>query len=673
MSDSLHFGAPLFLGLAPIALLIGLALARHARASAPALAAAQIARRRVAHDTLRPAPELSGRLGLFGERARPWWLLGAALACVALARPQWGLIPEQRFQQTREVLLALDLSRSMTASDVAPNRLERAKLLILGLLPELAGERVGLVVFAGSAFLQSPLSADTEVLRDLLPELRPEFLPQGGTNYAQMLQTALEAFSTEGQSDRFLVVLSDGEAHDDRWREPLAALVARGVRVLGLGLGTAAGTVLEAPGGGVLKDARGAAVLSRLEPATLEELARESGGVYRDAALWVDLAELIRSTVARGRQGQFAETSEPRQIERFQWALLPAFACWFLALWLELPARARERALRPAPAVEVARAALAALALGGAAAALWAAPIRAAEVAAPAPSAPTSLSELVARLAVQPALAASDFAQLAETTLRALEPGIAAAPGAARAGTLEPALRRALVRDGTEAVGAGEQLDPAAADWKQLRERLAALAQEPPTPPPQGQPETPQAKESSPEGQQGSDGDSAMGEPAEQEAGERSAPQPQDGADGDSQSQPSEGGAGSESAEPPAQGSGSERESAEAKPGTAPTPGEAVGSLDAKQPEPGEQPEASPPAPAASAQSEGSAGDSERAQGTQYAGGSGPTPELTQHPELAGALERQRRVREGDSPAHLFEAIRRAEGEAPREPEGKPW
>src|SRR5262249_40076271 len=119
--------------------------------------------------------------------------LGAAGALLALARPQWGSIEETSYDQAREVLIALDLSRSMLAEDVAPARLARAKLLIESLLDQLHGERVGLAVFAGTSFLQSPMSADYEVLRDFLAELEPSYLPQGGTDYHNMLGTALKA------------------------------------------------------------------------------------------------------------------------------------------------------------------------------------------------------------------------------------------------------------------------------------------------------------------------------------------------------------------------------------------------------------------------------------------------------------------------------------------------
>jgi Ca-activated chloride channel family protein len=215
--------------------------------------------------------------------------------------------------------------------------LARAKLLIGNLLDELQGERVGLACFAGTAFLQVPLSSDYEVLRDILPGLDPSFLPQAGTDFTGMLRVAGEAFGQSTAADRFLIVLSDGEAHDEEWRTGLAELKKKGVKIISLGVGTAAGSLLSDPQGGVVKDGRGAAVLTRLEPATLEELARETGGAYREAANWVDVAELLSETVQQGKTGDFAKTREARQAERFQWALAPAVFLLALSLAFEIP------------------------------------------------------------------------------------------------------------------------------------------------------------------------------------------------------------------------------------------------------------------------------------------------------------------------------------------------
>src|SRR5688572_20296383 len=177
------------------------------------------------------------------SRIHPWLCAGLALAIVAAARPQWGRLEEPVFDQAREILIAIDLSRSMLTPDVKPSRLDRAKLLTQSLLEKLAGERVGLVVFSGTAFLQSPLSADYEILREFLPSLDPDFLPEGGTNYRALIDASLDAFASTASADRFLIVLSDGESTVEGWRERVDQLKTKNIRVLGLGVGTTAGAM----------------------------------------------------------------------------------------------------------------------------------------------------------------------------------------------------------------------------------------------------------------------------------------------------------------------------------------------------------------------------------------------------------------------------------------------
>jgi Ca-activated chloride channel family protein len=421
-------------------------------------------------------------------RPRPWLCLGLCLALLALARPQWGRLEEPVFDQSREILLAVDLSRSMLTPDVKPSRLDRAKLLIQSLLEKLQGERVGLVVFAGTAFLQSPLSADYEILREFLPALGPEFLPQGGSNYGALLDASIQAFGATNSADRFLVVLSDGEATDDEWKSHLPKLKEKGIRVLGLGVGTAEGAMIPDGAGGLVKDERGAVVMSKLESATLQELARATDGVYRDASSWVDLATLVRETIETGRRGEFVEKNTVRLVERFQWPL--ALAVWFLCVsfYYEFPVRPRVRDLRLSPPdrPEAARAsavvtallllaglvlwpatghaavklAPAAPATPGAASAAGNAPGASASVADAAP-----LGKIVGRLAGLDAPSGRDWAEFARETVTwgsRLKSGGQPVP-------------ETPVRDALAAVKLGAKLDPKTADWTKLREELEAL------------------------------------------------------------------------------------------------------------------------------------------------------------------------------------------------------
>ncbi len=416
------------------------------------------------------------------RRVRWRFYLGLAAAIVALARPQWGRIDEPIFDESRDILIALDLSRSMHAPDVRPSRLERAKLLIASLLDRLEGERVGLVVFAGTAFLQSPLSADYEILRDFLPSLDSDLLPQGGSNYRQLLDTSLEAFSPNSAADRYLIILSDGEATDDEWRASVDKLNKQNVRVIGLGVGTAEGSMIPDGSGGFVKDERGAVVLSRLETRTLQELAETTNGVYTDASTWVDLPRLIESTVETGRKELLAERRRVRLAERFQWALAPALLLLAWSFWREFPVRPRVRDLQlktstppslpraagratPPPLPTAIPFLIIGLTLSfgpRASAQEQSAPPDTAAIAQP-------LSKLVALLSTRDSLTAANHAEIARTTITYGE----------RLEAVQHPVPEGPVRDALLAVDAGQKRDPQAADWDELRARLEKFLEKP--------------------------------------------------------------------------------------------------------------------------------------------------------------------------------------------------
>jgi Ca-activated chloride channel family protein len=496
------FASPqvLWLLLAPLALLIWeLSQRRRVRtlATRPKILRAEVAEGDL-HLVRDPARVANARV-------RPWLAAGLVFAVLALARPQWGRIEEPVFDQSREILLAVDLSRSMLSPDVKPTRLDRAKLLIQSLLEKLQGERVGLVVFSGTAFLQSPLSADYEILREFLPSLAPDFLPEGGTNYRALIDTSLDAFGASASADRFLIVLSDGEATDDSWRSRVDELKKHGIRVIGLGVGTSGGSMIPDGSGGFVKDERGAVVMSKLEPATLQELAKETNGTYRDASSWIDLASLVQETVNAGRKGAFTETNTVRYVERFQWPLALALWCLLISFYYELPVQPKPRdialrgAKRPATApAPNAAPPLLALLIGLSLALDWPAPRASAAVklappsAAPKSPAPTAsapnapaaasapapgqpapdanvLGRTIGRLADKPALTAPDYSEIAHETLtwgRGLkDAGQTVPPGP--------------VKDALQAVDQLEAAGDKLADWKELRKQLEDLLKNP--------------------------------------------------------------------------------------------------------------------------------------------------------------------------------------------------
>ena len=404
------------------------------------------------------------------SRPRIWLWLGLMLCVVALARPQWGVLEEKTLDQSREVIIAVDLSRSMLAQDVKPSRLDRSKLLIQSLLDNLKGERVGLVLFAGTAFLQSPLSADYEVLREFLPVITPDYLPEGGSNYKAMLEASMQAFGTS-TADRYLIILSDGESTEDNWKELTPALKTKGVRVIGLGVGTAVGSFIPDGSGGLVKDERGAVVMSRLNSSTLQDLAQTTGGAYTDASAWVDLAGLLRKTVDAGKKGDFAEKSTARLAERFQWFLAPGLLFLLFSFWAEFPVRPRERALPLAgsrkiqPPIAKGHTVAATLLCLVGLSALSSPPSASAAEEQPGDTLAAPLSKTIARLAEKPGLTAKDCAEMAETTITYGQ----------RVKSAKQQPQETVIRDALQAVTLGEKTDAKAADWPKLRHDLEEL------------------------------------------------------------------------------------------------------------------------------------------------------------------------------------------------------
>lgn len=458
--------------LAPLVLLFSWELARHttrAVATWPKIARAWAGAFDVSLGTAHTTAE---------TRPRLWLWFGLALCLIALARPQWGTVEEQVFDQSREVLIAVDLSKSMLAQDVKPSRLDRSKLLMQSLLDGLKGERVGLVLFAGTAFLQSPLSSDYEILREFLPAMNPDYLPEGGSNYKAMLESSIQAFGTS-TADRYLIILSDGESTVDDWHSLTDSLKQKGIRIIGLGVGTAQGSFIPDSAGGFIKDERGAVVLSRLNSSTLQELAQVTGGAYTDASAWVDLPALLKKTVEAGRKGEFSEKNTARMMERFQWFLAPGLLLLLISFWAEFPVRPRERALPLGKAkgqrAEVSRqqsAASAALILF----IVLCTPSSVLGADAPSDTLAKPLSTTVARLAEAITLSAKDCSELAQTTITYGQ----------RVKSAQQHPPENVIRDALQAVDLGEKLDAKAAEWPHVRQELEDLLKKE-EPPPQDQ------------------------------------------------------------------------------------------------------------------------------------------------------------------------------------------
>ena len=205
-----------------------------------------------------------------------------ALVCIGLAltRPQWGSKWEEVQQRGLDIAVVLDTSKSMLATDIKPNRLQQAQWAVRDFVRHLKGDRIGLVAFAGSSFLQCPVTIDYAAFTMMLTDLYAGIIPRGGTAIAQALKTAVDSFDETSEADRVIILITDGEDHTG---DPVAMakkLKDQNIRLYSIGVGTSDGELIPAAGGGYVKDEQGRVVKSTINETLLEKLASSTGGFY---------------------------------------------------------------------------------------------------------------------------------------------------------------------------------------------------------------------------------------------------------------------------------------------------------------------------------------------------------------------------------------------------------
>lgn len=260
--------------------------------------------------------------------------LAVAGTALALSRPRWGMVEEEVERRGVDVVLVLDSSLSMSATDVRPDRLTVGKLLLRDLVSELAGHRLGLVQSEGDGEVLAPLTLDRAVIDLLLDSVTPASLPTPGTRLSRGLARALDLFPDEQGASRVMVVVSDGEDHGEDWQAQLRRLGDAGVVVHAIAVGTAEGSLLPLAGaaGGFKLDEAGRPVLSRLEPELLERLTGETGGVLVTAGRAGTPVRPIAEAVAHLEARSLGTEIVRQQQERFQWFVGGAAAALALAL-----------------------------------------------------------------------------------------------------------------------------------------------------------------------------------------------------------------------------------------------------------------------------------------------------------------------------------------------------
>ncbi|MDF1860254.1 MAG: VWA domain-containing protein [Verrucomicrobiales bacterium] len=305
------------------------------------------------------SPRLQSQLISGKGQAQRWFVfflhaLAFTAIIAALARPQLGFDEVETETEGRNLIIAIDTSRSMLANDLQPDRLSRAKLAAMDIVRSLPEDRIGLIAFAGRPFLQAPLTVDHEAILESIDQLDTEIIPRGGTNLAAAVGLARDTFEESETEQSALMLFSDGEALEGEAEvaEIRKAAKEAGMTIITVGVGTASGAIIpelndrgQVIPGEFVKDETGQVVRTRLDPEALRALASD-GGIYIHLGGTASLTQVvsqIQSGIAISREESEASL---RPIERFMWPLSIAFVCLVLSHFAPMLFRSPRRSSR---------------------------------------------------------------------------------------------------------------------------------------------------------------------------------------------------------------------------------------------------------------------------------------------------------------------------------------
>jgi len=259
-------------------------------------------------------------------------VLGIIFGIVALTQPQWGSHWEEIKRVGVDIMVAIDVSESMLAEDVKPNRLERAKREIVDLIEMLGGDRIGLITFAGTSFVQCPLTLDYGACKMFLDYIDTDLIPVPGTALADVIRTATKSFSKRERKSKALILITDGEDHEGEPIDAAKEAKKEGIKIFPIGVGQEGGAPipLKDGSGGFKKDRQGDMIITHLDETTLQKISLETGGSYvRSVTGDMDLDKIYREGIQHHiEQKQLKSTRRRRWEQRFQWFIF--FALLFI-------------------------------------------------------------------------------------------------------------------------------------------------------------------------------------------------------------------------------------------------------------------------------------------------------------------------------------------------------
>ena len=269
-------------------------------------------------------------------------VLAVALLALVLARPQIGTKLEEAKREGVDVFIAVDVSVSMLAQDIPPSRLEKAKHEVDNLINRLRGDRVGVIAFAGTAFVQCPLTLDYGAAKMFLDILEPGLIPTAGTNIEEAIALALKSFEGKERKFKVLILITDGENHEGDAMKLAEEAERQGVIIHCVGIGSPEGVPIpqnadQLGSSGFKKDRQGQVVMSKLDEVTLEKIALQTNGKYYRASSGESELEKIYDEIARMDKKELGSLQYTQFEDRFQYVL--SFVILLLIVAVLIPER----------------------------------------------------------------------------------------------------------------------------------------------------------------------------------------------------------------------------------------------------------------------------------------------------------------------------------------------
>lgn len=266
-------------------------------------------------------------------------IICAGFGCLSLAlvNPKIGTKLETVRSQGVDIVFAVDVSKSMLAEDIAPNRLEKSKQLVTQIINNLASDRVGIIAYAGKAFPQLPITTDYASAKMFLQNMNTDMLSSQGTAIREAIQLAKTYYDDEEQTNRILIIISDGEDHEGEAVDIAEEANEEGIRILTIGVGDIKGGPIPIKRNGVIlnykKDSKGETVITRLDENTLREIAQETNGVYINGSNTSEVVETIKDILEKMDKKEFESKQIADYKDQFQWFLGLAIAFFFLDIF----------------------------------------------------------------------------------------------------------------------------------------------------------------------------------------------------------------------------------------------------------------------------------------------------------------------------------------------------